>query len=92
MGVQNSQDIRHYFESSSAGIEVIEDGLQEMSFGEFLVENRAIDRFQLLCALQMQDRAPGTRLGECIAALGYLPYREIEEHLDRWKRLGVVEA
>ena len=86
------RDIRHYFEYSSAGIEVEEDGLKEMTFGEYLVESRAIDRYQLLRALQMQDSNPGVRLGECIAALGYLPYPEIENHLTSWKGVEVLEA
>jgi hypothetical protein len=90
-GMQKT-DLSHYFEYSNAGIDVVEDGLKEMTFGEFLVENRAIDRYQLLCALQMQDSNPGVRLGECIAALGYLPYLEIEKHLASWKGVAVIET
>lgn len=88
----HKQEIKSYFEYSSAGIEVVEDGLKEIAFGEFLVENQAIDRYQLLCALQMQDAHPGVRIGECLAALGYLPYTEIEEHLSSWRRVEVIEA
>jgi hypothetical protein len=40
----------------------------------------------------MQDRNPGVRIGECVAALGYLPYSIIEDHLERWKALAVIEA
>lgn len=87
-----NQDLRNYFEYSNHGIEVVEDGLKEMSFGEYLVERRALTRYQLFRALQMQDRNPGVRIGECIAALGFLEYDAIESHLDRWKSLAIVEA
>lgn len=49
------------------------------SFGEFLVEQRVLDRFQLFRVLQMQDRVPGTRLGHCVVALGYAPRAEVEQ-------------
>lgn len=88
----SNRDIKHYFEYSNAGIEVVQDGLQELSFGEFLVEKRAISRYQLFQALQMQDRHPGVRLGECIAALGYMPYSAVQGHLSHWNRVNVVEA
>ena len=81
-------ELRRYFEYSSAGIDIIEDGLKEMTFGEFLVDSSAIDRQQLFCALQMQDRNPGVRLGEAVAALGYLPLAEVERHLTSWKRVA----
>ena len=57
---------------------VVEDGLKEIGFGEYLVEEQVLDRFQLFRALQMQDRLPGVRLGECAAALGYAPINAIE--------------
>ncbi|MBV8760566.1 MAG: hypothetical protein JO257_24960 [Deltaproteobacteria bacterium] len=47
-------------------------------FGEFLVQRRVLDRFQLFRTLQLQDRAPGTRLGHCAVALGYVPANAIE--------------
>ena len=87
-----SHDLRHYFETSRHPRGGLEDGLKEMSFGEYLVERRALTRYQLFRALQMQDRNPGVRIGECIAALGYLPYSIIEDHLERWKALAVIEA
>ena len=86
----NHRDIRHYFEYSSRGIEVVRDGLQEMAFGEYLVDLRAIDRFQLFRALQMQDQNPGARLGECVAALGYLSYPEIERLHRSWSAIDTV--
>ena len=88
----NSHDLRHFFEYSSAGIEVIEDGLKEMPFGEFLVERAVIDRFQLFRALQMQDRHPGVRLGECAAALGYTSIGEIERQHSAWRGIDTVEV
>lgn len=88
----NGRDIRHYFEYSSRGIEVIRDGLQEMSFGEFLVDLRAIDRFQLFRALQLQDHNPGARLGECLAALGYLSYPDVERLHRAWREIDTVLA
>jgi hypothetical protein len=70
----------------------IENGLKEMTFGEFLVDSHVIDRHQLLCALQMQDRHPGARIGECVAALGFLHHAEVEALLSNWQRVSVVLA
>lgn len=78
-------DLRSYFEHSSAGVDLEQDGLKEMTFGEFLIDRSAINRQQLFSALQLQDRHPGIRLGECVAALGYLPFAEVERHLTSWK-------
>ncbi len=89
----NSPDpphLRRYFEHSRQGVDVLQDGLVELSFGEFLVELRTISRFQLFRALQLQDANPGIRLGECIAALGYARYATIERHLAIWRNLTVV--
>jgi hypothetical protein len=73
----NSAELRRYFESPHAGVEVVH-GLKEVTFGEFLVERGLVDRFQLFRALQMQDRLPGVKLGEALAALGYAPISAIE--------------
>lgn len=89
---QQSSALRHYFEYSNHGIEVVSDGLKEMSFGEYLVERKVLTRYQLFRALQMQDRNPGVRIGECVAALGFATYDTVEAHLDRWKSLAIVEA
>lgn len=86
------QEIQHYFEYSNLGLEVVQDGLQHISFGEYLADQGAITRFQLFQALQLQDKHPGVRIGECVAALGYLSYRDIERHLRSWNRVSVVEA
>lgn len=49
------------------------------SFGEFLVQLRVLDRFQLLRALQLKDRLPGARLGQCAVALGFVAPAAIEQ-------------
>lgn len=93
MGTQGRRrEIAHYFEYSDEGIEVLEDGLQEVQFGEFLVERRVVTRQQLFRALSEQDRHPGVRLGEIIAALGYAPYSTIDRLLGDFHGLAVVEV
>ena len=84
------RELRHYFEYSSSGVEVVSDGLTEIRFGEFLVEQKILDRSQLFRAMQMQDRNPGVRLGECAAALGYAPIHEIERAFRQWAGLPAV--
>jgi hypothetical protein len=84
------RDVRHYFEYSASGVEVVSDGLQELRFGEFLVEQKLLDRQQLFRSMQMQDRHPGVRLGECAAALGYAPIHEIERAYRRFAGLTTV--
>ena len=86
----NVQEVRQYFEHSRAGVEAIEDGLKEVCFGEFLVDQGVIDRFQLFRALQLQDRSPGVRLGECAAALGYAPISAIEVFFERYIELQTL--
>jgi hypothetical protein len=88
----NSKEIQRYFEYSQSGVDVLEDGLKEISFGEFLVEQGVVDRFQLFRALQMQDRLPGVRLGECAAALGYAPIAAIERLYERFCQLNTVDV
>ena len=87
----SASEIRHFFEYSAVGVDVVADGLQEVPFGEFLVERRSITRYQLLRALMMQDRYPGVRLGECAAALGYVPIAEVERQYLAWRGLSTVE-
>jgi hypothetical protein len=84
-------DLQHFFEYSAAGVEVLADGLQEIPFGEFLVERAVLTRYQLLRALQMQDRFTGIRLGECAAALGFATMGEIERQYLAWRGLSTVE-
>nr|HEX4317039.1 hypothetical protein [Kofleriaceae bacterium] len=88
--VRNQADLRRYFEYSASGVEVVEDGLKEISFGEFLVEQGVLDRYQLFRALQMQDRLPGVRLGECAAALGYAPIGKIERMFSEFAKVATV--
>jgi hypothetical protein len=87
---KNKADLRHYFEYSSQGVELVEDGLKEISFGEYLVDQGVLDRFQLFRALQMQDRLSGVRLGEAAAALGYAPIGAIERLFERFQQLNTV--
>ncbi|MBX3162752.1 MAG: hypothetical protein KF773_42715 [Deltaproteobacteria bacterium] len=89
---KNKADLRLYFEYSSQGIEVVEDGLKEVSFGEYLVDQGVLDRYQLFRALQMQDRLPGVRLGEAAAALGYAPIGAIERLFVRFQQLATVDV
>src|SRR5580704_5805442 len=85
-----ANEVKRYFEYSESGVEVLEDGLKEITFGEYLVEAQVLDRFQLFRALQMQDRLPGVRLGEAAAALGYAPIGAIEKIYARFRELATV--
>ena len=69
---------------------MIEDGLLEITFGEYLVEHGVVDRFELFRALQLQDRMPGVRIGECIAVLGYATTGRIEQMYAAFARLTTV--
>lgn len=88
--VSNKRDISRYFEYSSHGIEVVADGLMEVPFGEFLVAQNALSRYELLRALQWQDERPDARIGECVTALGFLAVEEIDNYLRKWNGLDVV--
>jgi len=90
INAKNAKDLQRYFEYSQSGVEVLEDGLKEVSFGEFLVDQHVLSRFQLFRALQMQDRLPGVRLGECAAALGYAPIAQIEKLYATFQQLHTV--
>lgn len=89
---KNKNDLRHYFEYSSQGIDILEDGLKEINFGEYLVDQGIVDRFQLFRALQMQDRLPGVRLGEAVAALGYAPIGAVERLYQRFTQINTVDV
>jgi hypothetical protein len=88
----NRNDLSHYFEYSKSGLQVIEDGLKEVPFGEFMVERGLVNRAQLFRALQMQDKYPGVRVGECAAALGYVQIGEVERLYDVWRGVTTVEV
>ena len=53
-------------------------------FGEYLVDRGVLDRFQLFRALQLQDRTPTLRIGECAAALGYASINAIERFFEHY--------
>jgi hypothetical protein len=86
------REIESYFELGGLGVEILEEGLREMTFGEYLVEHGSLTRAELLEALMIQDRNPGIPLGEVIAWLGHLPYPEIDLLLTEWASLPVVEV
>jgi hypothetical protein len=85
------REIESYFELGDAGIEIIEEGLKEMTFGEFLVERGAVTRSQLLEAMMEQDKNPGVPIGEILSSLGHVPYTEVDRLLTEWSALPVVE-
>ena len=67
--------------------DLLEDaGLSDAWFGEYLVDQGVVDRFQLFQALQLQDRSRGVRLGEAITTLGYAPAGAIEHLLARFQQ------
>ena len=82
-------DIRNYFDYATLGVEVVEVGLKEISFGEFLVESNVLSRYQLFRALQLQDQQPGVRVGEAAAALGYIAVSQVER---LYKKFNSVDA
>jgi hypothetical protein len=62
------------------------------AFGEFLVEHAVLDRYQLFRVLQMQDRVPGARLGQCAVALGYAERSAVEALHARFKQRDDLET
>ncbi len=89
---RTKRELVHYFETSPHGVVVEADGLKEIPFGEYLVEHKLITRYQLFRAMQMQDRHPAVRIGECVAALGFLQISEIERAYERFLHLPTVHA
>lgn len=87
---RNATELQAYFDNGNK--DVLEDGLTEITFGEYLVDQGVLDRFQLFRALQMQDRLPGVRLGECAAALGYAPIAAIERLYERFQQINTVDV
>lgn len=88
---KNRDDLRHYFADATPAAATAEAGLTEVCFGEFLVDQGIVDRFQLFRALQMQDRMAGVRLGEAVAALGFAPIGAIERLYQRFTQLSTVD-
>lgn len=68
-----------------AELELIDENAEEILFGEYLVEEGALSRGELLEALREHAHQPGVRLHEVIAYLGYLPYTDLDLHLTRWR-------
>src|SRR5262249_10906314 len=89
---RNKADLRQYFQFSRQDFDLVEDGLKEVHFGEYLVGQGLIDRFQLFRALQMQDRKPGVRLGQAVVALGFATARAIEQLFDRFQELATIDV
>jgi hypothetical protein len=75
---------RHLLARARPGLDVIDGGRQRLRFGEFLVAAGAIDREQLFRAMQLQDRHPEVKIGECAAALGFLQLGDVEKQYDRF--------
>jgi hypothetical protein len=84
--------IATYFELGDPEIEVAWDGLQPVTFGEYLVAEGVLSRAQLYVALREQDHQPGIPLGEVIAYLGFLPYAEVDRRLTEWSAIPIVEV
>ena len=84
----SKRDIDDFFLAQAAS----HQALETVPFGEFLASRGVISRRQLLAALQLQDRSPGVRIGECLAKLGVLTYEHVELYLRDWQELSVVEA
>jgi hypothetical protein len=90
---QSDREITRYFDGGEIGEnELIVDGLKEMTFGEYLVEQGAVTRAQLLRAMMEQDQNPGIPIGEIVAWLGYVPYEEVDRLLTQWSAMPVVEV
>jgi hypothetical protein len=87
-----TRELSSYFELAAAEVELVEEGLVTMSFGEYLVDHQVLSRAQLYEALREQDRHPGIPLGEIVAYMGYLPYAEIDRLLTQWHHIRVVEV
>jgi hypothetical protein len=84
--------LAQYFEYADSGVEVERDGLEEVPFGEFLVDRSALTRAQLFRALCEQDKCPGIPLGEVVAALGFIPPDQVLALLCEYEALAVIEA
>src|SRR5688572_32262007 len=89
---KRNAEIRSYFEYSNSGVEVVEDGLKEIPFGEFLVERGVLTRTQLFQVLTHQDKSPGIRLGEIVSALGFVPYATVDRLLTEFHHIPQVEV
>ena len=91
-GATSAQDVGRYVEYTSKGVEAVEDGPGPILFGEFLIENGFISRYQLFRAMQLQDRHPAVKIGECVAALGFMQITEVESAFASFMKLPTVQA
>ena len=92
VSARRNEAIRRYFEYSESGVDVEEDGLKEIPFGEFLVERGVLTRAQLFQVLTHQDKSPGVRLGEIVSALGFVPYATVDRLLTEFHHVPQVEV
>jgi hypothetical protein len=94
----NHADLRHYFDHTSRTAALPESllddppELPEVRFGEYLVEQGVIDRYQLFRALQLQDARPGLRLGEAAVALGFASPGAVERLFGRFRGLATADV
>jgi hypothetical protein len=86
---KHKQALRDYFDRAGERTEGAQPQLREVSFGEYLVEQGVLDRFQLFRALQLQDRI-AVRVGEAAAALGYASTGTIERQHQQFSSLYTV--
>ncbi len=63
--------------------------LKPIRFGEFLVEKQVLDDGQLLDVLA-ESWATGQRIGDTVAARGYLAREEVEKYAKEYENLNVV--
>jgi hypothetical protein len=85
------EKVRRYFLQTRLGL-AEDESLEVIRFGEFLVEQRVIDRFQLFRALQLQDAVPGVLIGGAVSALGYCSSQQIEWLHSEFAALATIEV
>src|SRR5688572_13384998 len=88
----HQNDLSHYFGYSNPGLQVAEDGLKEIPFGEYMMERGLVTHSQLCPALQKQNRSPDVRVGDCAAARGYEPIGQVEPLYTIWPGVATVEV
>jgi hypothetical protein len=78
---------------SASPFEIIDDlaGARETSFGEFLVERRALTRAQLVAALCEHDKHGNVALGDVIAWMGFMTVTEMDELVEEWRARPAVD-
>jgi hypothetical protein len=78
--------MRRYLASEAAGKPWVPDHRNSVSFGEFLVERRAISRSQLLRGL-VDQHIRGGRLGDALVRLGVCKRQVIERMAGAYHRV-----